>query len=297
MSVDWQQQAERSNTFTLKLITWIAMHTGRGFTRILLYPIVLYYLITAPSARAASRLYLQRVFKRPATFGQVARHIYTFAATILDRVFFLTDRTDSLDIKVHNYEVIKKYREQNQGVILLGTHLGSFEAMRCLAQTSIKTKLKIVMYQQHNQMITQVLEALNPEVARNVIDLAEMNALLQVNEALDEGFMIGMLGDRVGESDKVTKAKLLGTEAEFPQGIMLIASSLKVPVIMFFCLYMGGNRYEIYFEELAEKIEIPRTERETNIHKWVQKYVDRIEFYINKAPYNWFNFYNFWHDK
>lgn len=296
MSDEWKSQSERSNAFMLRLIAWIALHTGRRVTRLFLYPIVLYFLVAAPRARKASFHYLSRVFGRPATKFEIARHIYWFAATILDRVYFLTDQLDKLDIKIHNFSVVEKYKNEQRGVMLLGSHFGSFEAMRSLAQTGAQIPLKILMYQNHNQMITRILAELNPEVAASVIDLGEVDALIKMHEAIEAGFMIGMLGDRVTKNDKAIPCQLLGSEANFPAGPMLIASILKKPVILFYCLYMGKNRYEIFFEELAERIDIPRSVRETKIADWTQIYVNKLEYYIKKSPYNWFNFYNFWND-
>jgi len=296
MSDEWKKQSERSNTFTLKLIAWIALHTGRRITRLFLYPIVLYFYIAAPTARKASFYYLSRVFGRPARQIEIARHIYWFAATILDRVYFLTDQLDKLEIKINNFDVVEKYKNDKQGVMLLGSHFGSFEAMRSLAQTGAEIPLKILMYQNHNQMITRILAELNPQVAASVIDLSQMDALIKMHEAIEAGYMIGMLGDRVTENDKIIPCQLLGSEANFPAGPMLVASIIKKPVILFYCLYMGKNRYEIYFEELAERIDVPRSDRESKIAYWTQLYVEKLEFYIKKSPYNWFNFYNFWHD-
>jgi predicted LPLAT superfamily acyltransferase len=75
---------------------------------------------------------------------------------------------------------------------------------------------------------------------------------------------------------------------------MLLASALKVPIILCFGLYRGGNRYDIYFELLAECVEISRHHRERDMIAWTQKYVNRLEFYCRLAPYNWFNFYDYW---
>ena len=66
------------------------------------------------------------------------------------------------------------------------------------------------------------------------------------------------------------------------------------PVILFFGLYRGGNRYEIYFEQLAEEIILHRDRRAEDAQHWMQRYVDRLEHYTRLAPYNWFNFYRFW---
>jgi predicted LPLAT superfamily acyltransferase len=58
-------------------------------------------------------------------------------------------------------------------------------------------------------------------------------------------------------------------------------------------VYRGGNRYDLYFEELMDmsNAELPRNEL---IRQAQQRYVARIEYYCRNAPYNWFNFYDFW---
>ena len=76
--------------------------------------------------------------------------------------------------------------------------------------------------------------------------------------------------------------------------IVLIAAMMHCPVILFFGLYHGGNRYEIFFERFAEEIVLNRNRRAEDIQYWTQRYVNRLEHYARLAPYNWFNFYPFW---
>jgi len=68
-----------------------------------------------------------------------------------------------------------------------------------------------------------------------------------------------------------------------------------VPVVMFFCLYMGGNRYKEHFELFADEVTLNRGTREADLERWVRRYAERLEHYCRLAPYNWFNFYDFWH--
>ena len=75
---------------------------------------------------------------------------------------------------------------------------------------------------------------------------------------------------------------------------MLLASVLRAPVILFYGIYRGGNRYDIYFELFADQVTVDRNNRSADIQRWTQGYVDRLEHYARQAPYNWFNFYNFW---
>ena len=121
-----------------------------------------------------------------------------------------------------------------------------------------------------------------------------LDTLLKVKESLDAGFLVGMLGDRVSSGDKTTQCQFLGAPATFPAGPILLAATMHCPVILFFGLYRGGRRYEIYFEHFADEIILNRDRRAEDVQHWVQRYAGRLEHYARLAPYNWFNFYPFW---
>jgi len=295
--VGWKKHTERSNPFFLKLICWIALNIGRSIARLILYFITAYFFITSPSVIRASKKYFQRIVKEKVSLATVIKHIHHFSATILDRVYFLTDQHHRFEINVYGNDVLDKYINSGKGGILLGAHHGSFEVLRSLVVKSKYLPLKVLMYRDHNQMITRIFDELNPDVADTVINLADSDALMQMQQSIEQGYFVGMLGDRVTEGERKVECDLLGEKAEFPAGPVLLASILKVPVILFYGLYEGGNKYNIYFELLADNIQIDRKDRAQASQKWVQAYADRLEFYIKKSPYNWFNFYDFWHDE
>ena len=296
MSQHWSEKKERSNPATLKLICWIALNTSRFIARLWLYPITLYFYLTSAQVRKASKNYLRRITPLTGTPWQVAKHIFYFSATILDRVYFLTDQFHRFDIKIHGIEHIHAQQASGKGCILLGAHLGSFELLRALAVQS-KMPFKILMYQDHNAMITQVFDTLNPNVAKSVINLANPTAMLKMSECLAAGEMVGMLGDRYIKSDKKISCQLLGDEVDFPAGPLTLATVTNVPIIFFSGVYCGKNKYEIYIEKISDAKKLPRAERDEYVKETTQKYVDRIEYYLKKHPYNWFNFYDFWHDE
>jgi predicted LPLAT superfamily acyltransferase len=103
-----------------------------------------------------------------------------------------------------------------------------------------------------------------------------------------------MLGDRASANEKTTQCQFLGAPAIFPAGPILLAAMTHSPVILFFGLYRGGNRYEIFFEHFADEIVLDRDRRSAEIQKWLQRYAYRLEYYTRSAPSNWFNFYPFW---
>ena len=290
----WGDLPERGTPALLRLIAWIAVHIGRWATRLLLYPITLYFLISARQARRVSYEYLGRVHSRPALWWHVFRHFYSFAATILDRLYLLRGEFDYFDVTLHDKEILLRKIERGTGCILLGSHLGSFEVLRTLGVTQQNFPLKVLMDTAHNQNITRFLDSLNPRIASTVIEPDRPDTLLRVKESLDAGFLIGMLGDRVSSGDKTTQCQFLGAPATFPAGPILLAAIMHCPVILFFGLYRGGKRYEIYFEHFAEEIVLHRDRRMEDVQKWMQRYAGRLEYYARLAPYNWFNFYSLW---
>jgi predicted LPLAT superfamily acyltransferase len=231
---------------------------------------------------------------RSAHWWHVFRHFYCFAATILDRVYLLRGEFQYFDVTLHQKEILHRQVESGKGCILLGSHLGSFEVLRTLGVTQQDFSLKVLMDSAHNEHITRFLDALNPEIARTAIAPDRPDTLLRVKESLEAGFLIGMLGDRITSDGKTTQCQFLGAPATFPAGPILLAAVMRCPIILFFGLYRGANRYEIHFERLLEEVTLNRDRRAADIQNWTQRYVDRLEHYTRLAPYNWFNFYPFW---
>ena len=88
--------------------------------------------------------------------------------------------------------------------------------------------------------------------------------------------------------------KILGSDVNLPGGPLRTAAILKRPVIFMTGLYLGGNRYAIHFDKLADFSNITRPERAAAVKTAVNRYAELIDHYCRKAPYNWFNFFDFW---
>jgi predicted LPLAT superfamily acyltransferase len=290
----WAELPERGAPIPLRITGWIAVRIGRPIARLLLYPITLYFVLTGRSARRASQEYLTRLQGHRAKWWQVFGHFHCFAATILDRVYLLKGQFDRFDVTVHQKEVLDSQIETGNGCILLGSHLGSFEVLRTIGVTKKAFPLKVLMDISHNEKLTMFLDALNPEIASTVIVPDHPDTLLRVKESVDAGYLIGILGDRPTSDGKTAQCSFLGAPTSFPAGPIMLAAMMHCPTILFFGIYQGGNRYEIFFEKFADHIVLNRERRSEEIQQWIQRYVERLEYYARLAPYNWFNFYPFW---
>ena len=296
MSRQWARLPERGSPLALWLIRGIAFHGGRFAGRVLLYPITLYFLVTAAAVRRGSRRYLRRVLGHEPGWRDLFHHVHCFAATILDRVYFLTGRLDQFEIEIFGGQRILDQAASGRGCILLGSHLGSFDALRALGVTLRHLPIKILMNTAHNQAMTRLMDALNPALAQTIIPIGAPDTLLKVQENLEQGCMIGALGDRVAQGEKTVRCRFFDQETALPIGPILLAALMDCPVILCFGLYRGGNRYDIHFEPLAEHIVLERRQRREQLGVWAQRYADRLEHYARLAPYNWFNFYDYWEE-
>ncbi len=280
----------------IRLIRWIALHLGYRPARVILYPISFYFMFRAGSNRRASLKYFSRLRGRPANWWHFARHVHCFSSTILDRVFFLSNRFDSYELEMHGMEIPHGLADAGKGAIMLGTHLGSFDVLRAVDKRYRELPFKILMHRQQNQMMNEILEAIDPQISQTVIDLGKPDSLLITRNYLEQGYFIGMLGDRVIKDEQSIECEFLGYPARLPMGPLQVAAMMKVPVVLFFGLYMGSKKYAIHFELLSETIQMQRDQRQQSLQPYAEHLMQRMEHYARKAPYNWFNFYDYWTD-
>lgn len=295
----WAQRQERSNLTLLRTMAWLSLRFGRPAGRVLLRAIAAYFVVFSPLARRASRGYLRRALGRPATLLDVYRHVFAFASTIHDRLYLLNDRFDLFDIRVRGETLVDDALAGGRGAFLIGAHLGSFEAIRAIGRTQPDLRVAVTMYEDNARNINAILAAVNPAAKPDVISLGRVDAMLKVREALDRNTMIGILADRSLLRDagsSVQQMTFLGAPAAFPLGPLHMAAMLRRPVIFMTALYRGGNRYDIHFEKLADFTDIARDARPAEVQAALVRYVALVERHCVAAPYNWFNFFDFWQD-
>lgn len=293
----WTQRKERSNVPMMRFMTWLSLRLGRRVSRLVLTPASLYFMLASPAACKASRAYLSRALGRPASWRDVLRHLIAFGATIHDRIYLLNDRYDLFDLQLHGQTLVSETLAEGRGAFLIGAHLGSFEVVRAIGRTRPDMRVAVTMYEDNARRINAILASINPAAKQDVIGLGQVDSMLKVREYLDTGSMIGILADRtlLGDArDSMQRVDFLGSPAAFPLGPLHMAAMLKRPVIFMTGLYRGGNRYDIHFEKLADFTQIERAERGAQVQAALARYVALLEKHCRSAPYNWFNYFDFW---
>jgi predicted LPLAT superfamily acyltransferase len=294
MSAAWLAEPERGSPAAIGLITWLTRAFGRAATRWLLYPICLYFFAFSPRSRRASRAYLARVLGREPHSSDVLRHYHAFAVTVHDRVFLVRGQCELFDVVLNGADEVDRLLAMGRGCILLGSHLGSFEVLRALGRFKTHYAVNVVMHEANAGKTGRALAHLAPDLRERVIDPGRPDAILRMRECLERGEIVGILGDRPFRGSRTRPCSFLGATARFPLGPLLLAGALGAPVVMFFGLYRGGARYELHLETLTQGALVPREARSATAGRLLERYVARLEHHARQAPYNWFNFYDFW---
>lgn len=291
---EWTTRTERGALPLIRAMAWLAVHLGRPTARLLLAPVCLYYLLFNGAARRASRNYLERVLPRRPGIADVWRHFHCFASCVLDRVFLLKGQTQLFDLRITGEAIVLEILRRRTGCILLGAHFGSFEAARALGRRQGDLRISLVMYEENARKIRSVLAAIDPELARDVIALGASDSMITVGERLERGDFVGILADRSIAGEATHRCQFLGSPAAFPQGAFRMAALMRCPIVLMMAAYRGGRRYDLVFETLVDAEPPPPGGRAAQIEEAMRRYVERLEHYCRAAPFNWFNFYDFW---
>ncbi len=301
--VGWTQVPERGSYWMIRVAIGILRTLGYHFGQLVAFFATLYFFLTGSRSRRASRIYQEHLHRfaptphnRP-SLANCFRHHWNFAISIMDRMYFWQGRLDRFQFTREGREHIA---DRKSGILLIGAHIGSFDALRAFSHNA-QLKLNVVMYRAHAQNINRMLRLLNPDAEVQVVTLDEssVDQVFLLKQRLEAGEVVAILADRPAPHGRprTTKLPFLGELACFPQNPWILASLLECPVFLTVGLRVGPRRYHIIVEPLAERIVLQRKHREQSLHDYMERYVRRLEQICLDHPFQFFNFFDFWHSE
>ena len=292
---DWLNVPERGVMWGIRLVYALATAFGRWPARLIIRGVAMWYRLFDRKAVRASRDYLRRLSDREPGWWEVYRHLLRFAFVALDRIFLLKGKTRAFRWTRTGHHHLEELKAQKQGAILLGAHLGSFEAMR-LGGADRDIPINIVGHFENARMVNALFRRINPSIAARVIHVGQppIDLMIAIRGRLENGELVAMLADRVGLRERSVVVDFLGKPAHFSAGPFLVAATMKVPIYLTFGIYTDPDRYDLYCIPFADKVVLPRKNRQEALREYVQRYADQIASFCRDHPLNWFNFYDFW---
>jgi len=290
---EWITARERGTSWTISFMIWLCRGRHRWLVNLLLYPIAAYFFITGRTAHRASTHFFT-LAKGQARWSDYYRQLLYFSRCLVDRVTILIGDADRFEVHPSGREALMETRQDGRGMIMLGSHLGNFEACKLFAIDRMDMDIHIVAYFSGSTKIRRALDAINPELQQNFIDPTEPDAVFRMRDVIDSGGILAILGDRIGIGERKAQVNFMGETAYLPTGPYYLASILHCPVFCFFGLRVDHYVYDTCAIKLAEHIALARGQREQQAQVYAQQYADLLAEKAREYPYNWFNFYEFW---
>ncbi len=310
----WSNIAEAGTLFGLQFLRFIHRVFGRWLVSVCLIPTVAYFMLFRGRSRRASMNYLRAHYqhypsnwsKRPNWFSS-AKHFYVFAETVVDKLLSWFVDIDVDDFVIEHPERIESLMQDARGQLIIGSHMGNLEYCRGFMQRYKDKHINILVHDKHSENYNTIMRQLNPDSRLNVFQVSEFDVptMLQIKAKIDAGEWVFIAGDRspLSGSERTVDVEFLGRKAQLPIGPYLLAKGLGCPVKLMFsyCDYLSqsGKNKKVHFEviDFAEKITFTRGDKTAQLRDYAQKFAAELEAQCAKAPYQWFNFYDFWADQ
>ncbi len=299
----WAHLNEVSFVAGMRILFSIYRLLGPWPFRLILAPVLLWYVLTQKNARAASRTYLQRLNRQydlqlSCTLFGILKHFASFAETILDKMLLWGGLYPLDQVQFIGRDTIHQQISEKKGGLLICSHMGNVEICRVLSRQFPEVKLTILVHTKHAEQFNRMMEKINPHSQMNLLQVTDMNPAMAMllNEKIERGEFIVIAGDRipVSPNPRTTTASFLGESAPFAVGPYVLASVLRCPVYFMFSLLIKDVP-QVHFEKICDEVILPRKGREQVFQQLAAQYAARMEYFCQQAPYQWFNFFDFWH--
>lgn len=295
----WAALRERGARWGLRLTAALYRRLGPGPALALVSPAVLYFHLSGRVQREASRRYLGRALGRPPSRLDCFRHALDFAARALETFGAWSGAISSAALEVETPEALAAMSADPRGRLLVVSHHGNAELSRALMVPALRRRLTILVHTRHAENYNRLLRQFSPDAAGRTIQVTEIgpDTAIELRERIERGEWIAIAGDRVPvlSEGRTVEVPFLGDMAPFSQGPWILAALLACPVALLFCRRTERKSWRLSLEPFSDgPLDLPRKGREAALREAAARYAERLERECRRAPWQWYNFFDFW---
>jgi len=300
-SQHWAKLGERGSSLGLTIMLKSYKWFGKPVFSLILLFVTGYFYLSGKTQRDAILAYQKRVKAlKPDFVISPYKQFLSFGFSILDKVSAWSGDIAYNDVDFADLELMREAVNSGEGGVILVSHHGNMEICRALSREVPNLKINVFVHTKNAVKFNNLISSVTKDYTLNLTEVTELGpetAILMADKVAQGEFVV-IVGDRVSvnHSSRVVTADFLGETADFPQGPFVLAALMKCPVY-FMCCIKIGRRYRVDFQRYADKLVLPRKEREAALKQVVQGYADWLQGQVLMSPLQWFNFFDFWEKK
>lgn len=272
---------------------------GRRVAYLALYFVVLYYMLLRPDQRKKSQHYLRRRFPEsapPRRWFQSYAMSLELGKVLIDRAAVGILGPDVLSVSLEGKEELLGLLREGRGLILMTAHVGCWQ-VAMVALRFLGTRVNLLMQREEGDVDRHFFEHGGGGSPFHIIDpRGYLGGTLEMIGALKRGEVLSVMGDRMLGSDRSSvPVEFLGAQIAVPYSAYKIASATGAPIAVLLTRKSGPSEYGM---EVAGVVRVPADlGRKSEAYRpYAQAFADLLEGYTQRNPYQFFNFFDMWHD-
>lgn len=291
---EWDGQS-RGNVLGYKIFIFILRHIHIRVAYFIVWFVSLYFYFFLPKREI--RGFYSGILSYPKLKSEISifRNFLQFAQSLIDKVVILAEFKGKFTFDYEGEKYLHEMAAAGKGGIILGAHAGNWEIAGHLLKR-VNKPVHVLMYDGERSNIKEVLEEITGGRSFNIITIKEndFSHIYAINEVLGRGELVAMHGDRFREGSRIHKVEFLGQEANFPLGPYYLAAQCNVPICFVHTMKESMFHYHFSSSPPFEVNTKEKTEKLARIKTLAEEFAKRLEKTVQKYPFQWYNYYNFW---
>ncbi len=261
--------------------------------------VVPFYMLFAHRGYMAQyRLFRQRFGESwLRAFWHVYVNHFHFGQIIIDR--FAVYGGQRFRLVMEGYDELWKQLEREPGGFLqMSSHIGNYELAGYSLRSETKLFHALVFLGETETVMKNRHRVFAPNNITMVPVMPDLSHIFTLNNALADGHIVSMPGDRIFGSQKSIVCRFLGADAKFPLGPFSLAVARDCPALGVFVMKRDWQTYHIIIRDLRRGYQ--DIDPELLVKKSVRQQALATEFarvleeVVRMYPTQWFNYYDFW---
>ncbi|MCI5523994.1 MAG: hypothetical protein SO116_04555 [Treponema sp.] len=315
--IHWSEKKEVAKSSSpITFMIFLVKIFPHWFLALIAVPVGFFYFVFSSAARKECKTYQRNVIdfgkkKNLPTIKRVNsfRQILSFALCLVEKVEGWCGKLKLKQVIFQDDSILelKNQLSQGKGALLIGSHLGNIELLRCLAsegKTGVEKNVPVTSIMDVNVTanFNKSMEKINSKAYLDVIpaDKIGIDTIEILQDRINQGGLVVTAGDRTSSSNpqRSIDADFLGKSAAFPYGSFFLASLLNAPVYFVFALRTKSFSLRSKYKMIVKKIDVDfncsRAEKKNRCTQLCRSYAAFLENYCLSYTFQWYNFYNFW---
>lgn len=283
------------NKLGYSIFHFVLKHTGLYWAYGILFILVPYYVIFRPSVYQCSKPYLKRRFPGDSYFIRYLRlikYIYIFGQALIDQLYFGFVDESKFELDFQREPEILDLLKKGP-VIFLMSHVGFWEVSMA-GSTRFNKTLNVMVNEDFDKDKRKSFYDIKVKKFNLINVSGNYGGMVEATNALLKGEALGVTGDRA-EQWRTKSVPFLGSPAKFPIIAQQLAVATGASVIALFTSKHGHYGIRIEWEDISTEVLVDNNlTKDEKIERMLKNYSEALEKHIQKYPYLWFNFFDFW---